>query len=561
MEPADENRNALISNHPFWIEQTLHGLFDAVAARHPERPAILTRNGTWSYQHLAEASRNVGAALVQAGIPIGSRIALIMANFPEFICIKLAIARAGCVAVPVNFQLRVDELTYVLEQAECSAVFGMAEFRGRDYLSDYATLLEFVPSLKYVIVRETIAPSAEHISGLDTFTQNLTPLSYRQLAEREQAVKGHSPSDIVYTSGTTGKPKGAILTHDMLLRSAFSSALTRSFEDGRKILFALPMYHVFGYVECWIAGLFVGGAIIPQTVFDPETMADLAEEFSATDIVCVPVMTHALIDEVRKRGHFAQSVRAYFNSGGVNVPTVWTEIAEVLGAGEIHTAYGMTETTASTMCTRAEDPVERLLDSNGQYKLAGPAGDPSLGNRIALYRVVDPLDGTCLPPGEGGELQVRGPVVTKGYFRKPEETRAAFTDDGWFRTGDIGHLTADGFLTLTGRIKEAYRCGGEMVMPREIEVFLERDPAVGRVLVVGVPDARMGEVGCVCVITNPSVAVDGTALIERCKMSLARFKVPKYVISLAEDEIPMTPTGRPQKFALAKLAAERLGLA
>ena len=344
----------------------------------------------------------------------------------------------------------------------------------------------------------------------------------------------------------------------MVLRAAYSSALTRAFEDGRRILFAIPMYHVFGYVECLVAVTFVGGAIIPQLVFDPADMLDLAETHRASEMVCVPMMTAKLIELARARGFDSSHLQTMFNSGGVNPPSIWGEIDEALGPRETVTAYGMTETTASTTCTLPEDGRHRLLTSNGGYKLAGVAGDPAIGGLVAQYKAIDPVTGDDLAPGEEGELVARGPVVTQGYHDKPDETAAAFTPDDWLHTGDIGHIGADGYLVLTGRIKESYRCNGEMVMPREVEALFDDHPLLDQALVVGVPDARVGEAGCLCVVAKPGAELDHPALIARCAAELARFKVPRYVLALTAADIPLTVTGRPQKFKLARLAAERL---
>jgi fatty-acyl-CoA synthase len=349
-----------------------------------------------------------------------------------------------------------------------------------------------------------------------------------------------------------------MLTHDMVLRAAYSSALTRAFEDGRRILFAMPLYHVFGYVECMIAVTFVGGAIIPQAEFDPDAMLDLAEKNAANEIVMVPVMTMKLIEAARRRGFDSAHLRTIFNSGGANPPTIWDDIDQVLRPRETITAYGMTETTASTTCTFPEDGKDRLLGSNGGLKLAGVSGDANIGGLVAEYKAIDPQTGADLPPGEEGELVARGPIVTKGYYNKPEETAAAYTPDGWLHTGDLGRIGADGYLQLTGRIKESYRCNGEMVMPKEIEDLFSSDPHLEQVLAVGVPDPRSGEAGCLCVVPRSGHVPDADALIARCAQRLARFKVPRHVLILSANDIPLTVTGRPQKFKLTRLASERL---
>jgi len=553
-----ERRLALQKLVPSWPGWTIPRWFDQAAARYPDRPAILTTTESPSYTELRLRSLAAANGLVALGLEPGDHVALVMANYPEFLIAKLAIARAGCVAVPINYQLRKDELEYIVAQSGCRALIGMAQFRGRDYAADFLALRDAIPALQHLVVRDDGDALPAGLMPFASLGALQTDATAREV-DRRQAVAAHGDwSDIVYTSGTTGRPKGAILTHDMVLRSAWSSALTRAFEDGRRVQFALPMYHVFGYVECWVATVFVGGAVIPHTAFDAAAMLDAADRFAATDMVCVPVMTHDLITATRLRGHAPRTLNAYFNSGGFNLPTVWDEIRDVLAAREIHTAYGMTETTASTVCTRADDGDRPLLATNGGYKLAGAAGDPRISGRVAEYRVVDPENGIPLPLDTDGELQVRGPVVTCGYYAKPEETAAAFTEDGWFRTGDIGRLLEGGYLRLTGRIKEAYRCGGEMVMPREIEDLLSGFPGVAQVLAVGVPDHRMGEVGCLCIVAAAGCQPDCAAMLAHCAARLARFKVPRHALLFAAQDIPLTATGRPQKFLLAKLAADRL---
>jgi len=251
---------------------------------------------------------------------------------------------------------------------------------------------------------------------------------------------------------------------------------------------------------------------------------------------------------------------AMFNSGGASPASIWQDIRELLGAREIVTAYGMTETTASTTCTLPEGPDEFLLTTNGRLKFAGVAGDADLGGVLAQYKTIDPATGVDLPFGVPGELVARGPIVTRGYYKKEAETRAAFNADGWLHTGDVGVITADGYLTLTGRLKETYRCGGEMVMPREIEDLLNEHPLVAQALVVGLPDVKMGEVGCACIVPAGDVFPEPQELIELCASRLARFKVPRHVIFVTAAELPLTATGRAQKFKLADLAKQRLSI-
>lgn len=366
--------------------------------------------------------------------------------------------------------------------------------------------------------------------------------------------------DIIYTSGTTGAPKGVMLTHDMMLRTAFGSAWGRAFEDARRILFSLPMYHVYGYVEGLLACMFVGGAIVPQTKFDTTLTLEGIERHHATDILLIPTMTLALVDALQKTHYPLPSLRSVISSGGRAPATIWQQIQQYLHPQEITTGYGMTEVTASSTVTRPDDGIERWLHSNGRLRDVGPAGDPALGHRLVVYRVIDPDTGQEVARGEVGELQAKGPCVTAGYYNKPEATAEAFTSDGWLHTGDLGRLDADDYLSLVGRLKESYRCGGEQVMPTEAEDILVTHPSILQAHVVPVPDARMGEVGVAFVVLREGHTVEPLALQNWCAQQLAKFKVPKHVIPIAAHAIPVTPSGRARKFLLVQIALQTLGL-
>ena len=553
-------RAALAERFPAWPGATLSGAFDTAAARHPERPLFTNEQGSWTYAAMQAWSRLIARGMIAWGVKPGDHVALLMANYAEFVAITLAIARIGAVTIPINFNLRGDELRYVVDQSDAVMLLTMDRFRGLDYVADLDDFAPgwrnghppAMPDLREVFVFAADGLAISGVRGIDA----LESLG-ETVADGVDASDPHATCDILYTSGTTGRPKGVMLSHDMVLRAGYCSALHRAFEDERTILHALPMYHVFGYVECLVAGWFTGSHIVSQLVFEPRGYLDLAEAHRASDIVCLPNMTLKLLDVVRQRGFGAYTPLCVFNSGGVNPPTIWADIRALLKPAEIHTGYGMSETTASTVSTLPEGDDAWLASSNGRYKIAGAAGDPDTGGWAAEYRVIDPESGEEVPPGTIGELTVRGPVVTTGYYRKPEETAAAFTY-GWLHTGDLGTITADHYLTLTGRLKESYRCGGEMVTPRETESIFDDHPDIALALVVGVPDPRMGDIGCLCVVPHGEATPDPDALIALVAGRLARFKVPRHVLVLAIDEVPMTSTGRPQKVKLAAIAAARL---
>ncbi len=564
---ATQRQQDLWRRFPRWQPRTLDQMLDAAATEFPERPFVVTDQRSWSYREIQQWSERIAAGLVASGVQAGDHVALLMANYPDFVAAKFGIARAGAVAVPINFLNRRDELGYVLRQSDAVLMITMDRFRNLDYLQFLDQLApgwesggggEAFPRLKQVVVFPTgDAPTRQGTVQL---------ADYGTDAGAWQAIAHPGPdsnSDIIYTSGTTGPPKGVMLTHDMMLRTAFGSTYGRAFEDGRRILFSLPMYHVYGYVEGLLAALFVGGAVIAQIKFDPvETLRAIARHH-ASDILLIPTMTLALLDELKKPdAHYdLSSLHAVISSGGRAPAYIWQEIFDHLQPDELTTGYGMTEVTASSTVTRPGDPMERLLGSNGRLRDVGPAGDPANDGLLVVYRVVDPDSGAVLEPGQVGELQARGMGVTAGYYNKPEATAAAFTADGWLHSGDLGRIDAEGYLTLAGRLKESYRCGGEQVLPTEAEDLLVTHPAVVQAHVVPVPDLRMGEVGVAYVVLRDAPAVTPDELIAFCAGQLARFKIPRHIVPIRAEDIPSTPSGRARKFLLVKMATETLGLA
>lgn len=568
LPPVEERRAELERANAPWARTTLAAALDRAAQRHGGSPFVITDDHTWTYHEISEASRLLAARLLAYGVRPRDHVAIVLANLVEFAIAKFAVARLGAVAVPVNFMLRRTEMEYIFRQADCVALITMNRFRDHDYLADLDALMpnweadgggEAFPMLRTVFVVAVEEPMRTGARALIDPDWRPTSPDLDALAAAEAQADPDFRCDVLYTSGTTGYPKGAMITHDMILRVAYASSYSMAREQGRRVLFALPMHHVFGYVECMVSMMFVGGAIVPRQRFDPTDMVEAAERYQVSEICCVPLMTQAMMDVVRERGFDCPTLIAYFNSGGVNPPTIWREIRDHFGAHELLTGYGMTETSASSCCALSEYDDERLKTTNGRLKQAGIASLPDQGPHLVVYKVVDPLTGADLAPGEKGELLARGYCVTRGYYNKPDETKEAFTADGWFRTGDIGTIDSDGYVRLMGRVKESYRCGGEMVMPEEVENLLKTHPDIANAIVVGVPDKRMGEVGCALIVglnRTPQTA----EIIAFCRGRIARFKIPKYVIAVDDSELPYTVTGRARRVQLADDARRRLSL-
>ncbi|MEU4227824.1 AMP-binding protein [Nonomuraea sp. NPDC026600] len=558
-------RAALEARHPVWVPRTTAQQLDVTAAAFPDRPAILGDH-VYTYAELRDWTVRLAAGLLATGVEPGDHVAVDLANFPEAVALKYAVARVGAVSVSINFLLRHEELRYVLHQSNSMTLVTMDRFRDLDYLDALDRIAPgwerngggaALPRLRAVFVLGTEGPPARGRTLADLIALGAS-VPDETVLRRSAAADPFAASDLLYTSGTTGKAKGVLLQHDAVLRTAYASAYTRAFQDGRRILFALPIYHVFGYIEATVAALFVGGAVCPHTVFDADRMLRAVSDHRIDELICVPAMTTVVLDKARSGDYDLSSLTTMFSSGAAHHPAMWQEMVDVLGVDELFTAYGQTETSASTLCTQPGDPLDRLRWTNGCVKPAGVAGEPALGGVLGVYRVIDPGTGAELPRGEIGELVVRGPLVTQGYYDMPEETAASFTADGWLRTGDLGRFDEQGYLVLTGRRKESYRCGGELVVPGEVEAVLAEHPAVLAAHVVGIPHERMGEVGCAWIVAATAEPPDPEELIDHCKQRLARFKVPASVLFTEADQVPTTVTGRVRKFQLAERAVLEL---
>ncbi|MEQ6247549.1 AMP-binding protein [Sulfitobacter sp. HNIBRBA3233] len=563
MKTAKERRTALVRRLPEWTPRCLHEVLDEAAREFPDRDYVIGETGTQTYAEVAQRSRAIAGALKALGVGKGEHVAVIMANFTEFVALKYAISRVGAVCVPINFLNRRDEIGYVLRQSDAVFLVTMDRFRDLDYLAALDDLAPgwagegggaAFPKLRQVVVMPT---GDDHVpTGAMHFDQLQGAYApYDGEAGRDP----DAVSDIIYTSGTTGSPKGVLMTHEMLLRAAFGSVYARAFDDGWRVTFSLPMYHVYGYVEGMLTVPFVGGAIIPQRVFDPVATLDAIDRHRADDVLLVPTMTVPILDVLRDAPRPLDSLRAVISSGQRSPAWIWDDIDALLTPQEVTTGYGMTEVTATMSMTRPEDPRQRRTSTNGRMRDVGPAGDPDTG-RLAEFRITDPETGQAVPDGSVGEIMARGLCVTAGYYNKPEETEAAFDSDGWLHTGDLGQFDENGYLLLVGRLKETYRCGGEQVMPTEIEDLLVTHPAVLQAHVVPVPDARMGEAGAAYVVLRDTPKITPEELLALCRERLARFKVPKYMLPIPAAELPTTPSGRARKFLLTQRAIAELDL-
>jgi fatty-acyl-CoA synthase len=579
-QEIDTRRRSLANRFDVWRPLTLDRRLDESAAEFGRRPFVITDERSITYTEAADWSRRLADGLIALGVKPGNRVALLMANYMEFVPLKFAIARAGAVAVSFSYFYRTEELAYVLAQSECHVLISMTGFLDLDYLdmldqiapswdspSDVVSSdgvdavvvpsprkIATLPHLRQVILLSTDGRTREHVLSVEALA------ALGDLHEGLSSELGRAPedaSDIMYTSGTTGFPKGVLVSHDAVQRTAFASALTRAYEDGRRILFSLPSYHMFGYVEGLLSVMFVGGAVILQTSFNPVECLRGIEEHGATDLLCVPTMAVALLECDERDTYSLDSLQAILCGSAPAPVWLWEKVQEKFGVNEIVTGYGMTECGGAMTLTLPEDELELTSTTVGRPKLAGSAGIHGAGGDLVRYKTIDPMTGESLAGGQIGELVSTGPTSMLGFWKNDKETRAA-SPDGWLRSGDLGRVRSDGYIEVTGRSKELYKSGGELVMPKEIEDLLTAHDDISQAYAVGVVDDRWGDIGCAVVVPRPGSQITTDDVLTLCRESLARFKVPKKVLFLEAGELPTTATGKVQKFMLVELARQLL---
>jgi fatty-acyl-CoA synthase len=530
------------------------------AARFPEQDALVFPwlNHRRSYRAFHAEVRRLARALLALGIARGEHVAIWATNWPQWIVTQFAAASVGAVLVNINPAYRAHELAYVLSQADVTTLLLTDRFKGSDYFDQLASVCPELSASAPGGLHAAACPRLRHVVSIQA-QKRPGMLSWDELLAGGDAVPDEdldrrqaevSPQDVVniqYTSGTTGFPKGAMLTHRNLLYNAYHVGQRLAFAAGDRLCLPVPFYHCFGCVMGTLMCAVNGAAmVVPAESFDAGAVLRAIQDEHCTAVYGVPTMFIAELHHP----HFGEfdlgSLRTGIMAGSPCPIEVMRAVIERMGAREITIAYGLTEASPVITQTTVSDDLEHRVATVGQAL-------PGLEVRIVAPGSLEPL-----PPGQAGELIVRGHGVMKGYYNKPAETTQALTPDGWLHTGDLAVETADGYYRITGRIKDMIIRGGENVYPREIEEFLYTHPAVADVQVVGVPDERFGEEVCAWVKLKPGRALTESELREFCRGKIAHYKVPRYVVFV--DEYPTTVTGKVQKYRLRELGVERFGL-
>jgi HIP---CoA ligase len=506
------------------------------AARFGDAVAVVDRGRRISYTALVADARRVTAALLQIGLEPGERAAVWSPNRYEWLVAALGILGAGGALVPVNTRFKGEEVRYILDRSGARVVFTVGEFLGVDYAATLAGLRSELPELVQVVSFDDGAAADCTLAELQTTGD---PVDAAAVSERISAVGGDDVSDVLFTSGTTGAPKGVLMTHAQTLRMFSEWCDMTDLTERDRYMIVNPFFHMFGYKAGCLTSLMRGATIIPKAVFDVDDLLRTVAEESVTVFPGPPTVYQSILDHPDRDSYDLSSLRLAV-TGAADIPVeLIRRMHEELPFRRIITGYGLTEAGTVT-ATGPDDDFETIATTVGRVR-------PGLEIRVAG------TDGADLPSGEAGELLVRGYSVMRGYLDDPDATAAAVDADGWLHTGDLATLDERGCVRIVGRIKDMFIVGGFNAYPAEIENLLLAHPSVARAAVVGMPDARLGEVGMAFVVRVPGSSLDADELIAWSREAMANYKVPRAVEFV--DELPVNAAGKVEKETLRARAA------
>ena len=523
---------------------TIPHLLQSSADRFSAREAIVdvSDGTTLSFTGIAAAAHDAGRAFMALGVERGDRVAIWAPNVWEWVVAALGLHSTGAVLVPLNTRFKGREAAYILGKARAKALVTITGFLDTDYvglLRDAVDVESELPDLETIVVLRGDAPAgtrswAEFLEGGDG-------VGSAEAEVRALSVEPDDLSDILFTSGTTGNPKGAMLTHAQTLRAYRDWSEVVGLRDRDRYLIVNPFFHAFGYKAGWLSALMMGATILPQAVFDAEQVLARVPRDRVTVLPGPPTLYQTILNHPARDEHNLSSLRLAVTGAAAIPVELILRMREEMTFETIITGYGLTEACGiATMCRYDDDP-ETIATTSGR---AIPGVD---------VRVVDE-HGVEMPRGEPGEVVIRGYNVMRAYLDEPEETEAAIDGDGRLHTGDVGVMDERGYLKITDRTKDMFIVGGFNAYPAEIENLLLRNEAIAQVAVVGVPDDRMGEVGMAFVVLRPGARVTPDDLIAWCRSEMANYKVPRHVEIV--DELPLNATGKVLKYELRDRGAK-----
>ncbi|MDB5844725.1 MAG: AMP-dependent synthetase and ligase [Polaromonas sp.] len=548
------------------IEQPIGAFFDAIAAQQPDHEALVSRHQQrrYTYLELQRETNRLASALLGLGLQPGERVGIWSHNNAEWVLLQLATAKAGLILVNINPAYRTAEVEYALNKVACRALVAMARFKTSDYLGMLRELapewahgqpgqLESarLPHLRSVVWIDEAGQGGteEEQPGFTRFSSLLAsgnPDDAR-LAQVAATLKATDPINIQFTSGTTGFPKGATLTHRNILNNGFFIGEAMRLTPADRLCIPVPLYHCFGMVLGNLACLTHGATIVyPNDGFEPLSVLQTVQDEKCTGLHGVPTMFIAELDHPRFGEFDLSTLRTGIMAGSPCPTEVMKRVVSSMNLGQITIAYGMTETSPVSCQSSIDTPLEKRVSTVGLVQ-------PHLE-----IKIIDPETSEIVAPGVSGELCTRGYSVMHGYWDDPARTLEAIDLEGWMHTGDLATMDSEGYVNIVGRIKDMVIRGGENIYPREIEEFLYRHPKVQDVQVVGLPDKRYGEELCAWIVTRPGETLEEDEIRDFCKGQIAHYKVPRYIRFV--PGFPMTVTGKIQKFKIRDEMKNQLGL-
>ncbi|MFP1626444.1 FadD3 family acyl-CoA ligase [Streptomyces sp. 5K101] len=505
------------------------GLVRDAAGRYGQREAVVDGRTRVTYAELGERVERAAAACIASGVAKGDRVAIWAPNTLDWIVSALGAVTAGAVLVPLNTRFKGAEAADVLRRSRARLLFVTGTFLGTSYVASLRRADGELPDLEQIVVLADCAPDAPRYRAWKDFLAGGDAITSAAVRARADTVTGADPSDIVYTSGTTGRPKGAVITHAQTLRCYDLWSDIAGLREGDRYLIVNPFFHTFGYKAGVIACLTRGATMVPQSVFNVDTvLANIAAERISV-LPGPPTLHQSLLDHPARDQHDLSALRLVVTGAAVVPLRLVERLRCELGVPTVLTAYGLSEASGIvTMCRRGDAP----------SVIATTSGRAIPGTEVRV----------AAPPGEPGEILVRGLNVMRAYFEDPAETSRALTPDGWLHTGDVGVLDAAGNLRITDRIKDMFIVGGFNAYPAEIEQLLGLHPDIADVAVIGVPDARLGEAGKAYAVRRPGATLTADDLIAWSRREMANYKVPRQVEFM--DELPRNASGKVLKAEL-----------
>jgi acyl-CoA synthetase (AMP-forming)/AMP-acid ligase II len=520
--------------------RTTSGLLSDAARRLGPAEAIVEDGRRLSYQGLDAAVSRAARAFLAAGVAKGDRVAVWGPNSARWVIAALGLQRAGGVLVPLNTRFQAVEAAFVLAKSKARILCTAGHFLGRDYPAGLAeaTGENGLPDLETIVTMD--GPPRTPWLSWEEFLQAGASVSAAEIARRSSEIGPDDLSDILFTSGTTGHPKGAMCTHGQTLRAYAMWARLVGLREGDRYLIVNPFFHGFGYKSGWLASLIVGATILPEQTLDVPHVLKVVREERVTVLPGTPTLYQTMLEHPDFTAKGVQDLRLAVTGAASVPPSLLYRIKEELGFSHIVTGYGLTESCAIVSMCRYDDSLETV---------ATTAGSPIPGLEvIAVDRA-----GMPVPVGAEGEILVRGYTVMRGYLDEESATAAAIDAQGWLHTGDIGVIDAAGRIRITDRIKDMYIVGGFNAYPAEIEKILDRHPAVARSAVVGVADERLGEVGAAFVVPRRGMVLDEAELLAWARANMANYKVPRQVHVVAD--LPVNASGKVLKGTLRERLA------